>query len=179
MDTIICPKCGTENPAGAMNCRNCRINLRFALEHPDQIEGAKHAAAPRDEAPTQQAASQATLRRSALFASICVLPPLAYLLLWLFDAQELWRLGEVNLVFAMGAWGPAFFPLMIALYPKVFNQFYVVIAVALAAIAWFIVAFFVHRLVRRTWAAAAIMIVLCLFFSALNFFALISVFGWQ
>jgi hypothetical protein len=61
MDTVICPKCGMENPANAMNCRNCRINLRFALEHPDQIERAKHAATPRAEAPTQQAASQATL----------------------------------------------------------------------------------------------------------------------
>ncbi len=61
MPMLVCPKCGTENSDNAMNCRNCRINLRFALEHPDQIEGAKHAATPRDEAPTQQAASQGTL----------------------------------------------------------------------------------------------------------------------
>ena len=41
MDPVVCPKCGTENPANAMNCRNCRINLRFALEHPDEIERTK------------------------------------------------------------------------------------------------------------------------------------------
>ena len=26
-----CPKCGFENPDGAMNCKGCRINLQFAL----------------------------------------------------------------------------------------------------------------------------------------------------
>ncbi len=41
MDLVVCPKCGTENPANAMNCKNCRINLRFALEHPDEIERTK------------------------------------------------------------------------------------------------------------------------------------------
>lgn len=40
MDTIICPKCGTANLPTAMNCRNCRIDLQFALEHPDQLPGA-------------------------------------------------------------------------------------------------------------------------------------------
>ncbi len=38
MTSITCPKCGTENSANAMNCKECRINLRFALEHPDEIE---------------------------------------------------------------------------------------------------------------------------------------------
>lgn len=41
MATIICPKCGTENPANAMNCKNCRINLNLALEHPDMLESVK------------------------------------------------------------------------------------------------------------------------------------------
>jgi hypothetical protein len=41
MDTIVCPKCGTENPANTMNCKHCRINLQFAIEHPDQIESTK------------------------------------------------------------------------------------------------------------------------------------------
>lgn len=58
MDTIICPKCGTENPANTMNCRNCRINLQFALEHPDQFGGAKREATQREETPSQQAVSQ-------------------------------------------------------------------------------------------------------------------------
>lgn len=33
MATISCPKCGTENPDSAINCKQCRINLQFALEH--------------------------------------------------------------------------------------------------------------------------------------------------
>jgi hypothetical protein len=41
MDTIACPKCGTENPASAMNCSDCRINLRFALDHPEEIQATK------------------------------------------------------------------------------------------------------------------------------------------
>jgi len=36
MNSVICPKCGTENPATATNCRGCRINLKFALEHPEE-----------------------------------------------------------------------------------------------------------------------------------------------
>jgi hypothetical protein len=36
MSSVICPKCGTENPATATNCRECRINLKFALEHPEE-----------------------------------------------------------------------------------------------------------------------------------------------
>lgn len=31
---IACPRCGTENDDQAMNCANCRINLRWALENP-------------------------------------------------------------------------------------------------------------------------------------------------
>jgi hypothetical protein len=38
MTTVICPKCGTENLADAMNCKECRINLKFALEHSEEIE---------------------------------------------------------------------------------------------------------------------------------------------
>lgn len=41
METITCPRCGTENPAGAMNCKTCHINLQFALEHPEEIERLK------------------------------------------------------------------------------------------------------------------------------------------
>ena len=41
MDIITCPKCGTENPANAMNCQACRINLQFALGHPEEIEHLK------------------------------------------------------------------------------------------------------------------------------------------
>ena len=37
MNTIICPKCGSENAPGAMNCKNCRINLEFAMQHPEQV----------------------------------------------------------------------------------------------------------------------------------------------
>ena len=113
------------------------------------------------------------IRRSALFASICVLLPLAYLLLWSFDVREVFS-SLVHLLFTTGAWGPVF-PLVIALDRfAFFDRFYwQVIMVALAIIAWFIVAFFVHRLVRRTWAAAAIMVVLYLLFSGLNFALLV------
>lgn len=38
MDTIRCPRCGTENPAQALNCQVCRINLEFALENPAEFE---------------------------------------------------------------------------------------------------------------------------------------------
>jgi hypothetical protein len=41
MTTVTCPKCGTENPAEAMNCKNCRGNLKYALEHPGEMEFAR------------------------------------------------------------------------------------------------------------------------------------------
>jgi hypothetical protein len=41
MTSIICPKCGTENVAGEINCRKCGINLKAAQEHPEQFEGPK------------------------------------------------------------------------------------------------------------------------------------------
>lgn len=41
MPTVTCPKCGTENAADATICRTCRINLKFALEHPEEIEPLK------------------------------------------------------------------------------------------------------------------------------------------
>jgi len=36
-DITLCPRCGAENAAGAMNCMVCRINLAFAQEHPAEI----------------------------------------------------------------------------------------------------------------------------------------------
>jgi len=41
MATVICPRCGTANPDTATNCENCRINLKFALEHPEAITPTK------------------------------------------------------------------------------------------------------------------------------------------
>jgi hypothetical protein len=38
MESVRCPRCGTENPVQAVNCQSCRINLEFALENPDEIE---------------------------------------------------------------------------------------------------------------------------------------------
>lgn len=46
MDTTICPKCGTENPTSAMNCRQCGVNLQFAAEHPEQLGDTKLEARP-------------------------------------------------------------------------------------------------------------------------------------
>lgn len=37
MNTIFCPRCGTENPPSAMNCMQCRINLQFAQQNPDEV----------------------------------------------------------------------------------------------------------------------------------------------
>lgn len=39
--TRTCPRCETENPAEAMNCISCGINLKFALENPDEIKRLK------------------------------------------------------------------------------------------------------------------------------------------
>jgi ribosomal protein L40E len=58
VDTIVCPKCGTENPADATNCSHCRVNLRFAAEHPAEIERAKLEARLREERALEQAASR-------------------------------------------------------------------------------------------------------------------------
>jgi len=58
MAAITCPKCGTENPSSATNCSQCRINLRFAIEHPDEIERTKSEAAQREQDSTPQAAQQ-------------------------------------------------------------------------------------------------------------------------
>jgi hypothetical protein len=46
-DTIPCPRCGTENAAGQLNCAVCRINLRFALENPVEIARLRQADAGR------------------------------------------------------------------------------------------------------------------------------------
>ena len=35
---LTCPQCGTANLADATNCKRCRIELKFALEHPEEIE---------------------------------------------------------------------------------------------------------------------------------------------
>jgi hypothetical protein len=56
MITIICPKCGIENSANAMNCKNCRINLKFALEHPELFQGATQ-----ETTPSEQASQEKTL----------------------------------------------------------------------------------------------------------------------
>ena len=41
MITITCPRCGTENSNEAMNCKQCQINLKYALEHPEEIKTLK------------------------------------------------------------------------------------------------------------------------------------------
>jgi hypothetical protein len=41
MTTVTCPKCGTENYADAMNCKNCKVNLKYAFEHLDEMEFAR------------------------------------------------------------------------------------------------------------------------------------------
>ena len=41
MDIIICPKCGAENNAGTINCRQCQVNLQWPLDHPSELERIK------------------------------------------------------------------------------------------------------------------------------------------
>ena len=41
MENITCPRCGTVNPANAVNCKQCRINLKFALQNPSEVERLK------------------------------------------------------------------------------------------------------------------------------------------
>ncbi len=37
-NTITCPKCGTSNPADAVNCKQCRINLERALDEAKRVK---------------------------------------------------------------------------------------------------------------------------------------------
>jgi hypothetical protein len=41
MSTITCPVCGNVSPANAMNCKQCGINLQFALQNPVEVERIK------------------------------------------------------------------------------------------------------------------------------------------
>ena len=47
MTTVSCPKCGTENSADTMNCKTCRINLKFGMEHIDEMPFAQEQKARR------------------------------------------------------------------------------------------------------------------------------------
>jgi hypothetical protein len=62
-NTIICPMCGAENLAGAMNCKQCRINLQFALENPQEIERLKQAGQIRSTTPPPIAATPELIRQ--------------------------------------------------------------------------------------------------------------------
>lgn len=110
MDTLICPKCGTENPASAMNCSHCRINLRFAIEHPDQIERARLEA-------TGGPSPQATSRGAPGLLARVFLGALS-LIVGLFGILPLFFIGEgtgngvaayaaVTLIFTLLAFGLA------------------------------------------------------------------------
>jgi len=72
MDTIVCPKCGTENPANSTNCTNCRINLQFAIEHADQIENFKIESTQQEKDSTQPTAAERANR--ANFYALFLLP---------------------------------------------------------------------------------------------------------
>lgn len=86
LDSIICPKCGAENPAGVGNCKNCRINLRFALEHPEQIGGA-------NPERISQAASPEGARSSLTIVGVVVMSILS-LVIGLFGIAVLIGVGE-------------------------------------------------------------------------------------
>ncbi len=73
-DRLICPRCGSENPADAMNCAKCRINLQFALEHPAEIQRmkqedairAKSEGSPAEGAGTPAVSGESLLRSGLL-----------------------------------------------------------------------------------------------------------------
>jgi hypothetical protein len=115
MDTIICPKCGTENPASAMNCRHCRINLRFAVDHPEQIGSTKLEAAWLEEDSTQQTVSQGAtgiLARVFLGALSLVVGIFAIVLLFVIGegtGSGVAAYVVVSLIFAFLAFGLAKF----------------------------------------------------------------------
>ncbi len=90
MDTVACPECGTENPASAMNCRTCGINLQSALEHPEELEVAKLEAPQREEDATQQGASQSAAG------------PIVLALLLLLACGVLWVYSMLWLAHAVG-----------------------------------------------------------------------------
>ena len=35
---VFCPKCGLENSRGVKICRHCQTSLKFAFEHPDEVQ---------------------------------------------------------------------------------------------------------------------------------------------
>ena len=45
MTAITCPKCGLENPADAITCENCKVNLRYAIDPSDHLQSARQEAA--------------------------------------------------------------------------------------------------------------------------------------
>jgi hypothetical protein len=49
MDTVTCPRCGTVNPTDAMNCKHCRINLKFARENLVEIERSERGTVEREQ----------------------------------------------------------------------------------------------------------------------------------
>jgi ribosomal protein L40E len=77
--TITCPKCGMVNPANAMNCKRCRINLIFALDHPEALQGrtSKETGHPPAEG---QAVEQLSTRLSLLVVGAFLVPPLVMIL---------------------------------------------------------------------------------------------------
>lgn len=110
MTTIICPKCGTENPPNATNCKNCRINLKFALEHPEEFERAKEEATHHERALPEiplntfpETAKAKSNRSNVAIVALLLTLPFAGCGIWLTTSSE----GDTTLVFS-GLGGLAF-----------------------------------------------------------------------
>ena len=58
METITCSRCGTENSSSARNCKQCKNNLQFALEHPEAIEHLKKIESPEPATTTNETFKQ-------------------------------------------------------------------------------------------------------------------------
>lgn len=69
MEKITCPKCGTENLADAVNCKQCRVNLEFALENPGEIERIKQPTQGLSDPPPTDEPGKAT--QDGIYCSVC------------------------------------------------------------------------------------------------------------
>jgi hypothetical protein len=79
MNSVVCPRCGTENPASATNCRECRINLKFALEHPEEVgRSATTETATRQEPSPPETPQDAGRMPAVLPAVLPEMPPSAF-----------------------------------------------------------------------------------------------------
>src|SRR3990170_2758767 len=98
MSTITCPRCGTENPANAMNCKQCRINLKFALENPGAIEHYKQREQPAPADPGRRFRLLAYVLTLLLFAGSVII--LGGIVIWIANSLPWYVVDDFKEAFA-------------------------------------------------------------------------------